>query len=100
MKNQNNFWCCCYGNCYFQNVPYDTMDILRKILFWNNLKRKLKSKGFFKEYTLSFNFYHHKQRHNVNVGVVMETVQPFPAYGNSLCKLEINRKTRKKEKSC
>ena len=49
MKNQYNFWCCCYGNRYFGNVSYMILWTLwKKYVFGKSFRESLNPKGFVK----------------------------------------------------
>ena len=96
MKNQNNFWCCCYGNCYFGNVSYMILWTLwKKYFFGKSFRESWNPKGFVKNrpYLSIFTI--------TGKGKMFRLVLSWNLY-SLLClqKLKICRKTRKKEKSC
>ena len=95
MKNQNNFWCCCYGNCYFGNVSYMILWTLwKKYFFGKSFRESWNPKGFVKNtpYLSIFTI--------AGKDTMFRLELSWNLY-SLLClwKLKIYRKTRKKRKN-
>ena len=95
MKNQYNFWCCCYGNRYFGNVSYMILWTLwKKYVFGKSFRESLNPKGFVKNSPYLSIFTITGKDTMFRLGLSWDLYSLL-----CLWKLEIYRKTRKKRKN-